>query len=70
MNFSHFLIVKGDIMFILDRIHTFKHDKQFFGTQRIFSSKLGGKLINVEKYSFEEQNKISGNMGLLDLIRN
>lgn len=62
-------IDRGYIMYIIDRIHTSKHDKQFFGTQRIFSLKLGGKLINVKKYSVDEQKKILGDLGLIDLLK-
>lgn len=56
---------KVSIMFALDRLHTIKYERQFFGTQRISKK---GEMVNVPRYSVQEQMKILRNLDLLELF--
>lgn len=56
---------KVSIMFALDRIHTIKYEKQFFGTQRISKD---GHMINVPRYSIEKQMEILRKLDLPELF--
>lgn len=58
---------RGDIVLALDRFHTMKFNRQFFGTQRIM---VNNKLVNVEKYSDIEQRKILNELNLSELFIN
>lgn len=55
----------GSIMYALDRLHTLKYERQFFGTQRISK---GGEMINVTRYSVQEQMKILRELDLPELF--
>jgi len=57
-------ISKGDIILVLDRFHTRKYNKQFFGTQRVMRN---NKLVNVDKYSDYEQKKLLYQLNLSEL---
>lgn len=57
---------RGSIVFALDRIHTFKHNKQFFGSQRILDN---DRWVEVPRYSAREQREILKELNLTELIR-
>lgn len=57
----------GDLTFVLDRIYTFKYQKQFFGTQRLYDAK--GNMEKVEVYSDEERKKIFDELGITEYMK-
>lgn len=57
----------GEIQFILDRYHTRKFEKQFFGTQLLQNNDTK-KMEPVEKYTRKEQKKILDSLGLSELL--
>ncbi len=56
---------KVSIMFALDRLHTIKYEKQFFGTQRI---SINGEMVNVPRYIIQEQMDILRKLDLPELF--
>lgn len=56
---------KVSIMFALDRLHTIKYEKQFFGTQRI---SINGEMVNVPRYTIQEQMDILRKLDLPELF--
>lgn len=60
-------LLPGDIQFVLDRYHTIKFEKQFFGTQLLFNNDTK-KMEPVEKYTRKEQKKILDSLGLSELL--
>lgn len=57
----------GDLSFVLDRIHTFKYQKQFFGSQRLYDAK--GKMEKVEIYTETEKKKIFDELGISEYFK-
>ncbi len=56
---------KVSIMFALDRLHTIKYEKQFFGTQRI---SINGEMVNVPRYTVQEQMDMLRKLDLPELF--
>ncbi len=61
-------LLRGDIVFVLDRYHTIKYEKQFFGTQLLYNNDTK-KMEPVEKYTRKEQKKILDSLGLSKLLQ-
>ncbi|MEZ4908592.1 MAG: hypothetical protein R2771_13355 [Saprospiraceae bacterium] len=55
-------LMMGDMTYVLDRIYTFKYQKQFYGTQKLFDG--SGNEIKIEKYTEEEKKKIFKELGI------
>lgn len=61
-------LTSGDIRFVLDRYHTRKFEKQFFGTQLLYNNDTK-KMEPVEKYTLNVQKKILDSLGLSELLQ-
>ena len=59
-------IDKGNIKIVLDRYHTRKFNKQFFGSQRILDN---DRWVEVPRYTAREQREILQELNLTELIK-